>query len=45
MNDCNKTALVGKYFHSFDNGKLCWQGQILSQEGDGLYLVEEIRLV
>ena len=40
MNDCNKTALVGKYFHSFEGGKLCLQGRVLSQESDGIYLVE-----
>lgn len=35
-----KSALVGKWFHSFKDGKLCCQGQILSQEQDGYFLVE-----
>lgn len=35
-----KSKLVGKWFHSFKDGKLCWQGQILSQEQDGFFLIE-----
>lgn len=38
--DRKETSLVGKYFLSFEDGKLCLQGRVLSQESDGLYLVE-----
>lgn len=38
--DRKETSLVGKYFLSFEDSKLCLQGRVLSQESDGLYLVE-----
>lgn len=35
-----KSALVGKYFHSFEGGKVRLQGYVASQESEGLFLVE-----
>ncbi|MCF6154477.1 MAG: hypothetical protein E3K36_04325 [Candidatus Brocadia sp.] len=36
----SKSLLVGKYFHIFEDDKLCRQGQIISQESDDRYLIE-----
>lgn len=38
--ESSKSALVGKLFHSFEDGKLCLQGRVVSQESEGLFLVE-----
>jgi hypothetical protein len=32
--------IIGKYFHSFPQGKLTWQGQVLNQLAPGKYLVQ-----
>ncbi|MDF0673749.1 MAG: GIY-YIG nuclease family protein [Nitrospira sp.] len=33
-------SLVGKFFHSFKDGKICWQGYIVADQADGYYLVQ-----
>lgn len=35
-----KSVLVGKYFISFEGGKLCWQGWVIAQVSNELYLIE-----
>jgi hypothetical protein len=32
--------LVGKWFHSFKDEKICWQGQVISQIDETHYLVQ-----
>ena len=38
--DEHKSALVGKFFHTFEDGKIQYQGQILSSEPDNYFLVQ-----
>jgi hypothetical protein len=33
-------VMIGKWFHSFNNGIVRWQGRILAAPSDGLYLVQ-----
>lgn len=35
-----KSALVDKYFISLEGGKLCWQGRVIAQVSNELYLIE-----
>lgn len=35
-----ESKLIGKYFHTFEDGKLCRQGKVVSLEPDGHYFVE-----
>ena len=35
-----KGSLVGKFFHTFEDGKLSHQGQILSAEADDYFLIQ-----
>jgi hypothetical protein len=32
--------LVGKFFHSFRNGEICWQGQVRAVADPGFYLCQ-----
>jgi hypothetical protein len=33
-------SLEGKFFHSFKNGKIEWQGYVVAAQADGYYLVQ-----
>lgn len=32
-------GLVGRFFHSFEDGEIDWQGEVVGDIGDGRYLV------
>ena len=36
----NNDSLIGKYFHSFTDGKLSWQGRITAEPSPGYFLVQ-----
>lgn len=38
--EMNRPPLIGKYFHSLKNGKVNWQGKIVSELPDNKYLVQ-----
>lgn len=40
LNDGKAQGLVGQYFHSIANGKIEWQGRVISNPELGWYLVE-----
>jgi len=33
-------ALEGKFFHTFEDGSVCWQGYVVSKPQEGYYLVQ-----
>lgn len=35
-----QNGLVGKFFHSYKNGKISWQGHIIQKLSDTKYLVQ-----
>ncbi len=39
INGKSSSGLIGKYFHSFKDGELNWQGQIKSTESDNYFSV------
>lgn len=36
----NDKSLEGKFFHSFKDGKLIWQGYVVAEQTDGFFLVQ-----
>ena len=39
MRDLYTSKLVGKFFHTFEDGQLSRQGEVLSRESEELFLV------
>ncbi len=38
-------SLEGKFFHTFKNGEIEWQGYVVAQQGDGYFLVQLLEWV
>jgi hypothetical protein len=36
----NNDSLIGKYFHSFSDGNLSWQGVVTAEPAPGYFLVQ-----